>query len=277
MNFWNHFPPSRPREAKGGIKTASRRGAFAESWWGKRWIEVLEGFPIGARLSRGKQYARQGQVLSVDFDGGTIRAKVQGSRAQPYKCVVAMRPMDAAAWNRTFEALGAEAWLAAALLSGNVPPELEKVLGQQGLTLFPTSEQEIAMECSCPDWSVPCKHLAAVFYVVAEALERDPFLLFELRGMPREEMLARVGVASASEAVDAEASPEPLPDEPGRFWGVSLPHFHEEHAAHGAALLRQAGPFPLWRGDVPLSDLLKPAYEGAVRHAAALLGEEEQE
>lgn len=261
---WRSFRSQPPREARGGIKASSRRGDFAESWWGKRWIEVLESFPIGARLSRGKACARRGQVLSLDVRGGRVEAQVQGSRAKPYRCHIDIAPFDEEIWRRILDVLGVHAYLAAALLGGRVPPELEDALEREGLPLFPVDERRIAMSCSCPDWSVPCKHLAAVFYLLGERMDGDPFLIFELQGLSREELLRRVGVEAV--ALEEELAPElltadgetfwrtaPLPPLPGD-WGVGDP----------AALLRQMGPFPLWRGEEPLEEALEPVYR-AVR------------
>src|SRR5215470_20014690 len=90
--YEDYFPPrSRPLEAKGGIQARSQRGAFGQSWWAKRWIAVLEGFDIGARLSRGRSYARHGQVVSIEIARGTVTAKVQGSRPTPYKVNIQVR------------------------------------------------------------------------------------------------------------------------------------------------------------------------------------------
>lgn len=80
---FGYYPPSSPREAKGGIKAHSKRGAFASSWWGQRWITTLESFPIGARLGRGRSYARKGQVISLEIDKGRVAAEVQGARTRP--------------------------------------------------------------------------------------------------------------------------------------------------------------------------------------------------
>ena len=96
MARWHEFgyyPPSRPREAKGGIKAQSKRGAFASSWWGQRWIATLESFPIGARLGRGRSYARKGQVISLEIDKGRVTAEVQGSRTRPYAVSITMKPI----------------------------------------------------------------------------------------------------------------------------------------------------------------------------------------
>src|SRR5262245_20560851 len=101
MSWWydpdepyRRYPKSRPREAKGGIRAQSKRGQFGESWWAKRWIAVLEGFDIGARLDRGRSYARRGQVLAVQIDKGQVRAKVQGSRPKPYEVAIQVKVLS---------------------------------------------------------------------------------------------------------------------------------------------------------------------------------------
>src|SRR5262245_52100755 len=95
---WGWYKPSRPIRTDKGIKARSRRGAFGESWWGKRWIAALEQFGWGSRLTRGKSYARQGQVLSIDFAGPKVKAKVQGSRPTPYNVTIEIKPLSDAEW-----------------------------------------------------------------------------------------------------------------------------------------------------------------------------------
>src|SRR5271170_6945947 len=93
-DFYPRFARSRPRAARGGIKAQSKRGAFGTTWWGKRWVEVLESFDIGGRLQRGRSYARGGQVLSVDIDKGEVKAKVQGSMAKPYAITIQLKVLS---------------------------------------------------------------------------------------------------------------------------------------------------------------------------------------
>src|SRR5712691_4032969 len=101
MGYWDfypRFPRSTPRAAKGGIKAQSQRGQFGESWWAKRWIAVLESFDIGARLGRGRSYARQGQVLSIEIEKGLVRAEVQGSRPTPYEITIEAKTLTQSEW-----------------------------------------------------------------------------------------------------------------------------------------------------------------------------------
>src|SRR5271169_1597020 len=94
--WWRYHPPSRPLVAKGGIKARSQRGAFAASWWGQRWITVLESFGLGGRLTRGRSYARGGQVVNLEIADAMVSASVQGSRPNPYKVKIALKKIDGA-------------------------------------------------------------------------------------------------------------------------------------------------------------------------------------
>src|SRR5439155_24341263 len=121
MGWWrdddSYFPRSKPRKAKGGIKAQSQRGQFGTSWWAKRWIQVLERFNIGARLGRGRSYARGGQVLSIDIGKGTVTAKVQGSRPKPYDITIQVVSLSAQDWKQLAEAMSGQALFAAKLLA----------------------------------------------------------------------------------------------------------------------------------------------------------------
>jgi uncharacterized Zn finger protein len=284
---WDYFEPSRPREAKGGIKAQSRRGTFGESWWAKRWMRVLEGFDLGARLTRGRSYARSGQVLSIAVGEGEVRAKVQGSRPRPYDVTLRVTPLSPAEWQQVTDALAGQALFAARLLAGQMPDDIETVFTGVGVPLFPTRAGDLQADCSCPDWSNPCKHSAAVYCLLGEEFDRDPFVLFTLRGLSREDLLTRLaagtpGPASSqtSDSSDADAplqAPEPLCADPSAFWqGPTLPEdlFGEvRRPPVSAALPRRLGNFPFWRGEKPFLDALEPLYARASRQGLnAFLG-----
>src|SRR6476659_9156083 len=121
MSDWDYYyKPSKPREAKGGIKAQSK-GGFGASWWAKRWMAVLDSYGIGARLTRGRSYARSGQVLSIDIEKGEVQAKVQGSRPKPYSVTMKVRTLTTAQWETILEALSGQALFAAKLLAGEMP------------------------------------------------------------------------------------------------------------------------------------------------------------
>jgi uncharacterized Zn finger protein len=292
FDYYRYFPVSTPRKAKGGIKAQSQRGAFGQSWWAKRWVAVLESFNIGQRLARGRSYARSGQVLSIVIKKGTVTAEVQGSRAVPYSITIKVKAITAANWMKLAKNVSRQALFAAKLLAGEMPPDIEKAFEDAGFSLFPDKLHDLKTQCSCPDWSNPCKHIAAVYYLLGEEFDRDPFLIFKLRGMSREEfirLLAGSGKKSRREEPAAKpiattapaetvASPEPLSLDPSQFWqGRALPgDFFGEVRTPGvqAALPRRLGSFPFWRGSERFLEAIEPIYKGASsRGVEVFLGE----
>ena len=277
MGYYDYFPPSRPIQVSGGIKAQSQRGAFANRWWAKRWIAVLESFDIGTRLGRGRSYARQGQVLDIQIAPGEVKAKVQGSRSTPYQVRIQLKPLSAANWRKLTAAMAAEARFSAKLLAGEMPTDIEELFEEQNLSLFPRKHGDLETDCSCPDWSNPCKHIAAVYYLLGEAFDRDPFLMFKLRGMEREALLAQLGEVAGNDDGWPPAEPEPLPDNPLAFW--TMPPLPETVTGPliaptpSAALLQRLGLFPFWRGETSLLETLEPVYAAMGKGALAALGE----
>ena len=210
MSQW--YPPSRPRAVENGLKARTSRGAIGASWWSRRFLDVLESFAMGARLSRGRSYARKGQVISLDVRPGEVKARVQGSRARPYVVTIGLDVFSEQVWTKAEIALSEQALPSAKLLAGEVPPELEELFAEAGAPLFPSAVDDLDQDCSCPDWGVPCKHLAATFYLLAEAFDDDPFLILRWRGRDREELLARL----------RELRAEGQPDESARADGYAV-------------------------------------------------------
>ena len=274
-DYYPFFKRSVPRDAKGGIKAQSKRGPFGESWWASRWISVLESFNIGARLGRGRSYARRGQVLSIEIDKGKVTARVQGSRAKPYDIEIEIKTLSAGDWRRLIKVLSQKAIFAAKLLSGEMPSEIEKVFRETGLSLFPEKLKDLKTACSCPDWSNPCKHIAAVYYLLGEEFDRDPFLIFKLRGLSREELIGRVatpGKKTEPGKDKSKPSPvadkdEPLTSDVSAFWdGHALPEdFFGEVSIPPvpAALPKRLGNFPFWRGKERFLDVMETIYAQA--------------
>ena len=278
---WRFPPRSTPREVEGGIKSQSKRGAFGESWWAKRWIEVLESFNIGARLSRGKSYARRGQVLSIDIEQGMVTAAVQGSRKRPYMTAIQVKEIPAAGWKKVAKALSKQAIFTARLLAGEMPDNIEKAFEKAGVSLFPEKRGDLKTDCSCPDWSNPCKHIAAVYYLLGEEFDRDPFLIFRLRGMEREHLVELIAANTdepqeqskgqrsplRAEPEPAANPPEPLPTDPEMFWGtIAEPCGRMEGVVVpelNAALPRRLGKFPFWSGEEDFITAMEGIYYGA--------------
>ena len=276
MAFW-YYEPSRPREVKGGIRAQSRRGEFGQSWWAKRWIEVLNSFNLGGRLDRGKSYARRGQVISVDVRKGSVKAKVQGSYRQPYDVVIKVGELSQSDWRKLALTLFERPVVAAKLLAGQMPDNVDGVFREAGLSLFPSRRADLDTDCTCPDWSNPCKHIAAVYLLLAEEFDRDPFLVFKMRGAERDDLLAMAGLESMSQMAaaaggpasgqSADSPPEPLPPDPDEFWGRAGPEeFRAEQVQVppvSASLPKRLGSFPFWRSERGFIPALEEMYDSA--------------
>jgi uncharacterized Zn finger protein len=274
MSGWDgeHYPPSRPRKAVGGIKARSKRGPIGEQWWSRRFIEVLESLGLASRLSRGRSYARSGQVLALDVGTGHVTATVQGSRPRPYRVRLTVVPLTTPQWVAVEEALAARAIFRARLLAGEMPAEIEEVFAGCGTPLFPKTARDLDMTCSCPDWEVPCKHLAAVCYVLAEAFDNDPFAMLAWRGKGRDELLASLrrltgGRDAAATRPVIDVADRPLADcvTEQSFWESSLSAARLRTLppavpAPPDLLLRSVDPPLLTAGGQDLPALLRPAY-----------------
>ncbi len=282
-DFWG-YAPTVAKEVKGGIKAQSKRGAFAQKWWGKRWTDTLESFNIGARLSRGRSYARRGQVISLNIGKGVVTAKVQGSRSAPYKVSIGLAAFTQKQWKKVMEALMEEPIFAARLLGNEMPEDIESVFHNAGLDLFPKRHNDLITDCSCPDWSNPCKHIAAVYYLLAEHFDTDPFLLFTLRGMEHDEFLEELrtsGAVLAAESAGPEFEPAPLQVDPEAFWGTAgktgvsilpsaVPSLH-------ASIPKRLGGVPFWRSETPFQEAMEALYRNTSHMASTvMLGDEEE-
>lgn len=259
--WWRDHEPTRPRRVEGGIQISSARGAVARTWWSGRFVTVLESLGVGGRLSRGRSYARAGQIISLDVDAGGAVAQVQGSRPKPYRARVGIPAFGKAEWGQVTQALAADASYAAALLAGEMPRGIEDVFAGVGLSLFPASARDLVMDCSCPDFAVPCKHLAAVFYVLAERFDADPFEILALRGRDRETLLDDLRSRRESASPTARGA-TPLGDVLDAFFvaGPGLGERLTGPATPSDALLDQVPGFPVAVRGGSVVELLRPAY-----------------
>lgn len=280
MSSWWDFESGPRRAAKDGIKARSTRGEIGETWWSQRFIAALKELADAGRLTRGRSYARSGQVMDLDVKPGAVTAKVQGSRPSPYDVRIRLTPFTDAEWARAEEALAGQALFLAALLAGEMPRDVEQAFAAAGLSLFPSRAEELRSECSCPDWANPCKHVAATYYILAEAFDTDPFLVLCWRGRGREALLARLrelrDAQPAEEEPVADEGPEEMPPtvappEPADFWraGGELASlaFSPRAPAVPDAVLRQLGPLPPEAGGPEADAALARAYAAFTRAA----------
>lgn len=195
---------------------------FSRSWWGQKFIAALEQFTDSGRLSRGRSYANGGKVKSFGIKDGIVLAQVRGSvnpyfgvYTEPlYTTTIEFEPISAAKWAAAIALIASKASLISRLLLNEIPDNIEDSFATLGLNLLPHSRKDFKSECSCPDYSNPCKHIAGVHYLVAAELDRDPFLLFELRGLSREDLLQELAKSPLGQALSAELQVQKRPPQP---------------------------------------------------------------
>jgi uncharacterized Zn finger protein len=271
---------------------APRRRQFGSTWWGEQWIAALEalGSTWANRLPRGRTYARKGTVSALVVSAGGISARVRGSRPTPYRVGLRLPTLSDAQWEKVIAELVAEARFCAQLLAGEMPRDVDAAFRAAGVALFPRRASELETDCSCPDWANPCKHVAAVHYVLAGEFDRDPFLLFEIRGRSRSALLEalrrmRAGGEEPDEGPSGEAEvavpmattmfPATSPD---AFFAARAPcddlHFRPVAPDAELAVLRRIGTPTSWSEPASPADVLGPVYRSASRRAIArALGE----
>jgi uncharacterized Zn finger protein len=290
MSRWSRFGWYESMPKKPPPERGIRMKKAGTTWWGQRWIEALENVLRGdaARLARGRSYARAGRTHDLVIKGGKVTAKVTGSRPTPYKITIELTELSAPAWKKAIDGLAKKAQFSAELLAGQMPQAIDEVFVEAGVSLFPKQRADLETSCSCPDWGDPCKHVAATHYVLGEALDRDPFLLFELRGRTKDQVLdalraARGGAgetpakkAGKSKVAPEDATIEVPTVELGQLQADDydkprepLPTLHfsfDEPVTHGA-VLRQLGSPTTWEGDASPADILAPLVRAAAQTA----------
>lgn len=224
-------PKPPPIKTTQGIKARSQEGNYALSWWAARWISAMENLVDGRRLSRGRSYAREGQVLSIEERANGIVAQVQGSRLKPYRVKIDILPLSAFEWEKALDVLASQAIFAAQLLAGEMPRNIEEAFEAAGSSLFPARLGDLNTDCTCPDWANPCKHVAATHYILAERFDEDPFLIFRLRGRSNEEILTELRKRRGGQGGEIALPDEPpaeeeipvrqLPVEPESFYSLT--------------------------------------------------------
>jgi uncharacterized Zn finger protein len=266
---------------------------FSRTWWGQRFIGALEKFTDSGRLGRGRSYARNGKIKEYQITDGKVTAKVRGSvnpyfgvtKEPTYTTSIEIKAISTADWTKVIAALGARASSISKLLLGEVPGNIEEIFAALGLHLLPHNRQDFQTRCSCPDSSNPCKHIAGVYYLVAAQLDRDPFLLFELRGLSRSQLQQELAKSPLGKALSAALGEGDLPIAPTEsyytrptkralalpltpkdFWQGEkrLPSTIDggEGATIPAVVVKKGGDFPpFWTQDNSFLEVMEELYE----------------
>ncbi|MEJ1932276.1 SWIM zinc finger family protein, partial [Nostoc sp. NIES-2111] len=181
----------------------------SREWWSQRWLDLLDSYRFKKRLERARIYSRQGNVLSIEFKGAKVLARVQGSEEEPYKVSLSLDPFTDEQWGYVIETMSQKAVFSAKLLAGEMPQNIEDVFTSNGLSLFPFTLSDVHSKCSCPDKANPCKHVGAVYYQLGDRFSEDPFVLFQLRGRTKEQIISDLRqLRSAKVEVKVTEKPE---------------------------------------------------------------------
>ena len=265
------------------------------TWWGEKFLDVLNVIMDSGRLRRGRAYAGPRRLLEFRIAGDTVIAKVRGNvnpyfgvYTEPrYRVEVKLRRFSAKDWSRITAEIGGNAACLSQLLMNEMPTAIEGVLAEQDIHLLPGSRSDIISKCSCPDYASPCKHVAGVYHRIASQLDRDPFLLFQLRGLDFTELQGRLKATPLGKALGerfgdnqpaiefqphryTEPRRRPLPKGSLKsFWqgDGTLPPVEPEGSGGTvpAILIRRGGDFPaFWDRDMPLNEAMEPVYKRIV-------------
>lgn len=267
MSWWLSKKKKSRISVKDGVKARTR--SFGKTWWSRAWIQALEKLDFGSRLARGRTYARKGQVMDYALCDGEVQANVQGSERMPYTVHIALQKLPDDAWETTLDALAGSAEYLARLLNGDMPDDIDTIFAKTGTPLLPHSSRDLTTSCSCPDWANPCKHVAAVYYIVGEALDADPFVLMALRGRDRETVLSALRARLGHNNVPITTTETEIETEPvlvNTFWrGGSLEGFDAGLAPPPvrAAALRRLGPPGPWATAEEMQTVFGPMLQAA--------------
>jgi uncharacterized Zn finger protein len=257
-------------------------GGFGEHWWAQRWIAALESLGWESRLQRGKRYARASRVVELEVRPGKVDARVQGSRYEPYRVRFRVETLNQKQWNEVIRVMAGQAIFAAKLLAGEMPLNIEEAFETAGLALFPVAAEDLRTTCTCPDVANPCKHVAAVHYLLAQQFDEDPFLLFRLRGRGRSEILEALQKRRTSDGASRVKSPTRRPAEKRSPLRQSVEGFWRSGADLGnlpvvvspppiwTALLKRLGTPPFWKGEPEIRLAMERLYAKVTERAMAV-------
>ena len=233
------------------------------TWWGKKYIEALEGFIESGRLQRGKGYANENRITRWSMEGNRITATIRGNvnpyfgvyEAPLYETFIELKAIAPSDWKKVIAQLGSRAAFVSRLLLNEVPDTIEEPFEELGLRLLPLHLLDMNTQCSCPDYANPCKHIAGLDYFLAARLDQDPFLLFELRGLPKAELLRQLKETPLGRALASALIEEDMPLQAHEsFFTRPIP----EPLPAGIA------PADFWRGRLRLPDAIEPTTPPAV-------------
>ncbi|WED24002.1 SWIM zinc finger family protein [Vibrio sp. JC009] len=264
----------------------------SRTWWGKKFIDALEGFTDSGRLSRGRAYRTDKRIKQWQVRNSKVTARILGNanpyfgvyEAPIYNTSVALAPISAKEWEKVIASIGNNAASVCKLMTNEMPDDIEEIFRAVKLHLLPVSYNDFSVSCSCPDYAVPCKHIAGVCYRLSEQLDSDPFLLFELRGLPRKDLQKQLGRSPLGKVLlqsllAAQATPPPQssyftrpqpleitePADTNSFWHGQEPLREDPHSSNDALIpaliIKKGGDYPsFWQRDDSYIEAMEEFY-----------------
>ena len=242
-----------------------------QAWWSQRFIQVLESFKMGSRLARGKAYAQEAKVLKVSISSGIVTSTVQGSKKAHYKVSIMLDPLSDNAWKQVMQNMTQKAIYAVEMLGDKMPDDIEEVFHAAGVSLFPSVLEELESSCDCPDWSNPCKHIAATYYILAQHFDLDPFLIFVWRGRLKTQILEYLRSywkqgKPRTQTFDTLPVQKISRDEYTRYWSGNinsngLASLDPLSRAVPASSIEKLGPAPVQLDERELGNILAETYQ----------------
>ncbi len=268
---------------------------FGENWWAKQWNAALTRFGYASRLHRGMSYARTGKVKECQVERGAVKAKVSGSRPRPYKVTIKVKVLSATEWEKVVTHMSSKAIFSARLLAGIMPEEIEEAFLAAGVSLFPSASQDLVTDCSCPDYANPCKHIAAVYYILGLEFDRDPFMIFLLRGMGKEQVIEKLRMARNAKITKQKKinsnsvktakreslilTPEGLIKEMASYKGLPEDFMNMDFSFEPPRvpymLIKRLGIPPFWEDQASFEYAVLPYYTGMQDYIEACLSEDD--
>ena len=219
----------------------------SHNWWGIAWIEKMQRLAEPGRFAEGVRYARNGFVQSVVFDQGTIAARVSVPKEPSCIVGISITPFTDEQWTSLLAEVRDPDRLVRQLVSGDLPFEINTAFSRAGLRFMPERYVDLQLQCACPDWLKPCRHLVAVWLKFARDFNRDPFLVFALRGLTRDALIARLQGRNFNAVAEREqeeelpeaaivVTPQALPADPAAFWSAPPLPFAPSDSAERSVL-----------------------------------------
>jgi len=228
----------------------------APPWWVQRWIDLLNSYRFKKRLERARKYAKEGNVLSIEFEGPQVLARVQGTEPEPYQVSLSIDPFTEEDWGYVVETLAQEAIYSAQLLAGEMPENIEQVFTANGLSLFPFTLSDIHSKCSCPDPKNPCKHIGAIYYQLGDRFSEDPFVLFQLRGRTKAQILDDLRRLRSTGTVEVKPEQKAEVESPSSQSPVGSPPLENQSNEAEPAVDTSIQLEQFWKYDEPLDPSL---------------------